>query len=80
MTTSNSQVADVVEGLVEAANDRGIRVGGERVLGTSARKPPARMSLRRSLRRFDSENPRPRAWVTICRPAATSASGATGAG
>lgn len=29
MTTSNSQVADVVEGLVESANDHGIKVGGE---------------------------------------------------
>ncbi|SRR2546422_6204911 len=29
MTTSNGQAADVVEGLVESANDHGIRVGGE---------------------------------------------------
>lgn len=29
MTTSNGQVADVVEGLVESANDHGIKVAGE---------------------------------------------------
>jgi hypothetical protein len=29
MTTSNGQVADVVEGLVESANERGIKVGGD---------------------------------------------------
>ena len=29
MTTSNSQVADVVEGLIESANEHGIKVGGE---------------------------------------------------
>lgn len=29
MTTANSTVADVVEGLVESTNERGIRVGGE---------------------------------------------------
>ena len=29
MTTTNGQVADVVEGLVEARNERGIRVGNE---------------------------------------------------
>jgi Asp-tRNA(Asn)/Glu-tRNA(Gln) amidotransferase A subunit family amidase len=45
-----------------------------------AEKPPARMSPRRSLRRFDSKTPRLRAWLAICRSAATSASRATGAG
>jgi hypothetical protein len=29
MTTSNGAIGDQVEGLVEAANDRGIKVGGE---------------------------------------------------
>jgi hypothetical protein len=29
MTTVNGQVADVVEGIVESANERGIKVGGE---------------------------------------------------
>jgi hypothetical protein len=29
MTTSNGTVGDQVEGVVEARNDRGIRVGGE---------------------------------------------------
>lgn len=29
MTTSNGHIADVVEGIVESANDRGIKVGGE---------------------------------------------------
>ena len=29
MTASNSQVANVVEGLVGSANERGIKVGGE---------------------------------------------------
>jgi len=29
MTPSNGQVADVVEGLVESANERGIKVAGE---------------------------------------------------
>ena len=29
MTTSNGQLADVIEGLVESANDHGIKVGGE---------------------------------------------------
>jgi hypothetical protein len=29
MTTTNGTVVDQVEGIVEAANDRGIRVGGE---------------------------------------------------
>jgi len=29
MTTSNGQIADVVEGLVESTNERGVRVAGE---------------------------------------------------
>jgi hypothetical protein len=29
MVTTNGQVADVIEGLVESVNDRGIHVGGE---------------------------------------------------
>jgi hypothetical protein len=29
MTASNGHVADVVEGIVEIANDRGVKVGGE---------------------------------------------------
>jgi hypothetical protein len=29
MTTSNGQVGETVEGIVESANDRGIKVGGE---------------------------------------------------
>ena len=29
MTTSNGQVADVVEGVVEARNDRGVKVAGD---------------------------------------------------
>jgi hypothetical protein len=53
------------------------RIGGRT---SFAGKPPARMSARRSLRRFDSKTPRLRAWLAICRPAATSASRVTGAG
>jgi hypothetical protein len=51
-----------------------------RVLGTFARKPPARMELRYSLERSDSKIPRPRAWLAICRLFPTSASRATGSG
>lgn len=29
MTTSNSQIADIVEGLIESVNERGIRVAGD---------------------------------------------------
>ena len=29
MTASNDHIADVVEGIVESANDRGVKVGGE---------------------------------------------------
>ena len=29
MTASNGQIADLVEGIVESANDRGVKVGGE---------------------------------------------------
>ena len=29
MTASNGQIADVVEGIVESANDRGVKVGAE---------------------------------------------------
>jgi integrase len=36
-----------------------------------AGKPPARMSLRYSLRRSDSKTPRPLAWLAICRLLAT---------
>jgi hypothetical protein len=43
-------------------------------------KPPARMWERCSLSRPDSKTPRLRAWLAICRPAATSASCATGSG
>jgi hypothetical protein len=54
MTASNGHIADIVEGIVESTNDRGVKVGGEDY------KPLLELARRRCLaRHYDESGVRP---------------------